>query len=71
MTEISELSRSIIEFLRAASAPKITHCDGCGALMECVPVTVHFAGEVWDIAMPVCRLCDLDSTELIEHRPVA
>jgi hypothetical protein len=68
VTQSSELSRSIIEFLHNSSVPKVRHCDRCGALMEHIRVICYFAGKEWDIGLPVCPECEPDSGELLEHR---
>jgi hypothetical protein len=54
MSHAGDLSRSIIEFLRNSSIPKINQCHGCGALMEFVLVTLSFDGQQSDIGLPIC-----------------
>jgi hypothetical protein len=71
MAGASEISQSIIEFLSSSSAPRVRHCHHCGSIMEYVPVTFHFAGESWDLGLPVCTRCLPESFELIECRRVA
>ena len=68
MTQSSELSRSITEFLSSSSTPKVRHCDSCGTLLEHITAIFHFAGREWDIGLPVCPECEPESVGLIAHR---
>ncbi len=71
MAQTTELSRSIVEFLNSSEVVKTRRCPSCGAPMEYVPVTFHFAGEAWDVGLPVCIWCEPESLELVDHRRVA
>lgn len=68
MTQSSELSQSIAEFLRTSSEPKVRHCDRCSTLMENISISCYFAGKEWDIGLPVCPNCEPDSGKLLEYR---
>ena len=70
MAEVSELSRSITEFLSTAGMPQIQHCHKCGSKMDHIGAVIFFAGKSFDVALPVCRRCTPESADLIDHRKV-
>ena len=71
MASASELSRSIAEFLSNARVPQVRHCRDCGSLMGHVPVIFHFAGQDFDVALPVCPICKPECAEQTARRRVA
>jgi hypothetical protein len=56
MASASEISQTIVDFLRTSTNTR--YCDSCGRLMEHIEATFHFAGQDWELALPVCPRCE-------------